>query len=661
VTPPFERVTRLLEDTPSGRRPADLRIVSVFLVALLALLAGYMFLGRGFAHLGRSPIFVGEIVLVVGLIATAVAIVRRRPHLRLSLVASLLLGFMVLGSVRTVPYLGVFGVDALRDAVLWGYAAFALMIYVLADRAIVLGALRVYGWVVPVFAFWLPISYSLFVVLSANIQADELGSNVPIVFFKSGDMAVHIVGAIGFLVLGAGAITNVRTFAWRSVITVPLLWTILIVGATNRGGLVTVATGVVVITALAILLRRSRNWGPILATSAVLALSVGTAGIFSQLTTGGTASRSDRSPVASGSATESPPGTSPRPVATCEAAPASRSLVTNPGFELGTPNNGRIEAWTTWAGLYNIIVGGGYRGANYASIQNTGEPWQANVTSASFPFQAGQDMSVSVWVKAIVGSPVIATYVHWWDRSGAEISMPFMTSLATDGQATWQESTGVLTAPPGATHATVQFFETAGNSTVGLDEVIVKSGHFEVSVPGAPEERSNTIDQIIKNIASIFSTTSDDRLEGSKAFRLRWWGSIVNYTVFGDYFWTGKGFGVNLADDDGFQANADGSLRSPHNSHMTALARMGVPGFVLWILLQGAFGIGLLRSVLAHRRAGVTSVATVGAWILAYWVAMMVDTSFDPYLEGPQGGIWIWSLFGLGMVVMRLSPRSPEA
>jgi hypothetical protein len=42
-----------------------------------------------------------------------------------------------------------------------------------------------------------------------------------------------------------------------------------------------------------------------------------------------------------------------------------------------------------------------------------------------------------------------------------------------------------------------------------------------------------------------------------------------------------------------------------------------------------------------------------GAWVLAYWVAMMVDTSFDPYLEGPQGGIWFWAVFGLGLVVMR--------
>lgn len=165
---------------------------------------------------------------------------------------------------------------------------------------------------------------------------------------------------------------------------------------------------------------------------------------------------------------------------------------------------------------------------------------------------------------------------------------------------------------------------------------------------------------MFENLGSVFGTSSIAALDGTRAFRLAWWTKIVDYTVFGPYFWTGKGFGVNLADDDGFQPTADRSLRAPHNSHITALARMGVPGFVLWVLLQGAFAIGLLRSILAHRRNSEPNVAAVGAWILVYWTATMINTSFDPYLEGPQGGIWFWTLFGLGLVVMRLTPRRRE-
>lgn len=826
MTSPADGVA-IQHDNPPARHPtSDLGLASAFLLLLSALLTGYMFLGRGFAHVGRAPIYVGEVVLFVGLIVTPVAFARLRHRPRLLPLVWLLIGFMVLGMWRTVPYLGIYGVDALRDAVLWGYGVFALMVYVLADRAVVLRALQLYGWVVPVFALWLPIAYGIFVVMSNNIRPDEIGSNVPIVFFKSGDMAVHVVGALAFLIIGAGAIRNVRTFAWRSVISVPLLWTVLVAGATNRGGLVTVTVGVATIAALAMLLQRSRNWGPILIAPVVLVMAVGALGIFSQWSGGASAIPPDSAAADSASTPETPPAestgivptacvalppsgslvanpgfevgtltsgtiegwspwagvynivggggyhganyasvqntgeawaasiTSTRfpveggqaisaslwakaiegspviatfinwydsadalvvsvlmatlqtdgtptwqgstgalaapPSATyadiqlfeaagnatfgvddviveaaaksCDPAPASRSLITNPGFELGTLNGGTVEGWATWAGLYNIIAGGGYEGANYASIQNTGRTQgqaPSVLTSSRFPFQAGKDISVSLWAKAIDGSPTIVTYVNWYGSTDTPISGIFLNSLATGGSSAWQKSTGALTAPPGTTRADVQLIVAAGNTTTGIDEVIVKSGHFVTSA--GPSGRSVTFDQIIENIRSIFSSSSDGALEGSKVFRLRWWGTIINYTVFGDYFWTGKGFGVNLADADGFQVNLDDSLRSPHNSHITTLARMGVPGFVLWLLLQGAFGVGLLRSVLVHRRADDTSIAIVGAWILVYWVAMMVNTSFDPYLEGPQGGIWFWSLFGLGLVVMRLAPRRHAA
>jgi hypothetical protein len=88
---------------------------------------------------------------------------------------------------------------------------------------------------------------------------------------------------------------------------------------------------------------------------------------------------------------------------------------------------------------------------------------------------------------------------------------------------------------------------------------------------------------------------------------------------------------------------------------------MGVPGFVFWWVIQAAFAIGLLRSIRSHRRAGDLKFAAVGGWLLAYWVAMMVDTSFDPFLEGPQGGIWFWTVVGLGLVIARLGPKSRAA
>jgi O-antigen ligase len=176
-------------------------------------------------------------------------------------------------------------------------------------------------------------------------------------------------------------------------------------------------------------------------------------------------------------------------------------------------------------------------------------------------------------------------------------------------------------------------------------------------VPDWQKVRTATATQWWENITSIFFGSSNSQLEGTKEFRLAWWNAIIDYTFHGPYFWTGKGFGINLATDDGFQQVGDDTLRAPHNSHLSVLARMGVPGFLLWILLQAGFALLLLRALLAYRRAHDKELAGVAAWVLVFWTAIMVNTSFDPYLEGPQGGIWFWVLFGLGLVLIRLVPR----
>ena len=169
--------------------------------------------------------------------------------------------------------------------------------------------------------------------------------------------------------------------------------------------------------------------------------------------------------------------------------------------------------------------------------------------------------------------------------------------------------------------------------------------------------RQLSLDQIGANLGSIFADTNNTGLQGTKEFRLAWWGAIVDYTLNGPYFWTGKGFGVNLADDDGFQVTADDSLRAPHNTHFTVLARMGVPGLLLWAALQVAFGIQLLMAYFHSRRVGNDFWCRVDIWLFVYWIAMLVDTSFDPYLEGPQGGIWFWAVIGLGVAAINLQRR----
>jgi len=171
--------------------------------------------------------------------------------------------------------------------------------------------------------------------------------------------------------------------------------------------------------------------------------------------------------------------------------------------------------------------------------------------------------------------------------------------------------------------------------------------------------RNISVEQLTLNVRSIFSddTGNQGGVQGNKDWRLMWWGEIWDYTVEGPYFWGGKGFGINLATDDGFQIR-DGTLRSPHSSHMTVLARMGVPGALLWLALQASFAVSMVLSTIASRARGTPNEARFKTWLLAIWMAALVNASFDVYLEGPQGAIIFWSAFGAGMAAMRLDRMS---
>ena len=170
-------------------------------------------------------------------------------------------------------------------------------------------------------------------------------------------------------------------------------------------------------------------------------------------------------------------------------------------------------------------------------------------------------------------------------------------------------------------------------------------------------ERPISTETIFETVQSIFNFTGVKHYDGPRQWRLDWWGKILDYTVFGDFFWTGKGYGINLANDDGFQVFGsfhEQPLRSPHNSHLTFLARGGAPGFLAWLTLQGLFCISLFRAYRKAVRSGRHDWANVNLWVLAYWFAFMVNASFDVFLEGPQGGIWFWCLFGFGIALMEI-------
>jgi hypothetical protein len=235
------------------------------------------------------------------------------------------------------------------------------------------------------------------------------------------------------------------------------------------------------------------------------------------------------------------------------------------------------------------------------------------------------------------------------------ISMLFVASLSRGGFVSVIAALGIVAV---ARPVVIGPRMAAGAIAVAMAAMAVVVLSSILSDPSRPstetDGRSISVRQVLDNMLSISGGDSPGDLSNTRTWRLDWWREILEYTVLGNYFWMGKGFGLNLADDDGFQVARpeEAPLRSPHNVFMTVLARMGVPGLVLWLALLASFALSLIRACVRARAAGDGLWAAIDLWILSYWSAFLVNASFDVFLEGPQGGIWFWCLMGIGLAAL---------
>ncbi|WIM12348.1 MAG: hypothetical protein OJF58_003310 [Enhydrobacter sp.] len=168
-------------------------------------------------------------------------------------------------------------------------------------------------------------------------------------------------------------------------------------------------------------------------------------------------------------------------------------------------------------------------------------------------------------------------------------------------------------------------------------------------------ERPVSAHQVVDNIKGIFGE-GGEQLRGTKQWRLDWWDVIIEKTFHGSNFWTGRGFGVDLARADGFETPPDPSdprppppSRSPHSAHLNLLARTGMPGLALWLLLLVSWGVMMLRAIFAARSRGHEQWVGLFLFVSCYVLSIIINASFDVVLEGPMQGIWFWCLFGLGI------------
>jgi hypothetical protein len=186
---------------------------------------------------------------------------------------------------------------------------------------------------------------------------------------------------------------------------------------------------------------------------------------------------------------------------------------------------------------------------------------------------------------------------------------------------------------------------------------------FDYVPAESSEERSISTRQVIDNVASLFGQGSG-QTEGTKEWRREWWNDIIDYTFNGPYFWTGRGFGLNIAIADGYSNWTPKSgrppLRSPHNVSMTLLARSGVPGVTLWLGVLASWFATMMRTMWVARRRGEPEWTGLFLFVGCYVASILINASTDPALEAPMQGIWFWCLFGIGVgLVMIFRARRP--
>jgi hypothetical protein len=172
------------------------------------------------------------------------------------------------------------------------------------------------------------------------------------------------------------------------------------------------------------------------------------------------------------------------------------------------------------------------------------------------------------------------------------------------------------------------------------------------------DSREVSIDQFTKNVTSIFDHNAGGaRQTDTIKWRLNIWTQVLD-DVTRDSPIMGFGMGPDLGKRYGITTSDKVPLRSPHNSHVGVLARMGYVGVLLWVLLWITWlaEMQTLRRRL-KRQGHLREAATVGFLLIAP-VPILVNAIFDPTLEGAQVAFWLWSFFGAGAALVVLAQHN---
>jgi len=193
-------VTTATPILPYARPKSESRLslTDKYLIWVCLILLGYALDGRGFAYF-----FLGEMALAVG----AQFLVNTRGWTTVFQLPQLLLllPFWAWGAARTIPFLTTYRLDAVRDAMLWGYSGFAFIIagLILAKPTRLVQFLQRYSRFAFIFLALIPLVAVTYRALGTSMPRWPI-VNIAIIQEKEGDVMVHLAGIFAFWIAGLG-------------------------------------------------------------------------------------------------------------------------------------------------------------------------------------------------------------------------------------------------------------------------------------------------------------------------------------------------------------------------------------------------------------------------------------------------------------------------
>jgi len=244
--------------THGGRRR---RLATAWLALVAGLLLLYAVFGKGSAYISIGPLYLGELTLVGGVILVLCQGVSLAVFRSSAGIAMLL--FMCWGAVGLAINLGEYGLLAVRDAVLWGYGAFAILMATALGRVdnpvdVLLRYLRVLA---PLVVIGAPLVYLVGKIYEAQVPCWP-GSGFHLLYNKPGDILVQL--ALVYAAMASGALTW-RIFPWAG------LWALaaMSIAPLNRGG----SLAILLVAVLALMPRNANRRWPVAIVGMVVSLA----------------------------------------------------------------------------------------------------------------------------------------------------------------------------------------------------------------------------------------------------------------------------------------------------------------------------------------------------------------------------------------------------